>query len=125
MARLGRTFPAVPVIRSQPAPAGPGVHGDASIAFGAATLSSGATVFIAGDASIALGAAALASTGVVAVTGATGIALGALLSAGTGVLTIAANASIGLGAVRLSSNNSSAARWVKRRLGIGVSIHGN
>ena len=125
MARLGRAFPAVASIRSQLAPAPGGRSGDASIAFGALTLSAGGIATISGDANVTLSAAAVATAGTVALSGTAAIALDPVISVAVGVVAVSGGAAIALGAVRLSSINSSAVRWAKRRLGVGISIHGH
>jgi hypothetical protein len=82
-------------------------------------------VAVSADANVALGAAVIATAGTVALSGAAAVALDAVTAVAAGLVAISATASIGLGAVRLSSINSSAVRWAKRRLGVGIAIHGN
>lgn len=105
MARLGRAQPFAPIIRKAlPAAAGSGVTGDLSVTLAALTL---------------------AASGAIAVAGALAVTLGALSLSAAGAIAVVGNAAITLGPLVLTSHNTSLARTIKRRLGIGISLHGN
>lgn len=90
------------------------------------TLSSAGAVSVTGAVAVTLGAVTLSSAGAVAVAGALGSTLSPVTLIATGAVAVTGALAVTLGTLLLSSiNSSTTVRWVKRRLGIGISMHGN